>query len=132
MLCGTDGLPTSHQTVPRLLPAWHEVVVLFRTHFVTFLPENLSSYEKKASVNRSMPTKRTVHDVTTAYVAETATGVLRARNQSLPKISIGCGQIAPAYLRDRNPVKREKIPDKRQVRCTLGLGAMPNPNKDDY
>src|SRR2546425_11290728 len=23
MLCGTDGSPTSHQTVPRLLPAWH-------------------------------------------------------------------------------------------------------------
>jgi len=72
MLCGTDGSPTSHQTVPRLLPAWHEVGVLFQTHFVTFLPENLSSYEKKASVNRSMPMKRTVHDVTTAYVAETA------------------------------------------------------------
>ena len=67
-----------------------------------------------------MPTKRAVHDVTTAYVAEIATGVLRARNQSVPEISIGCGQITPEYLRDRNPVKREKIPDKRQVQRTRG------------
>src|SRR6266571_1556500 len=114
MLCGTDGSPTSHQTVPRLLPAWHEVGVLFRTHFVTFLPENLSSYEKKASVNRSMPMKRTVHDVTTAYVAETAAGVLRAGIKDCPEISTGCEQIAPEHLRDMNPVKHEKIPDKRQ------------------
>src|SRR3989442_5929637 len=77
------------------------------------MKENLSTHEEKAYVNRSMNMKRTVHDVTTAYVAETDAAVLRARNQSLPKISIGCGQIAPAYLRDRNPVKREKIPDKR-------------------
>src|SRR5713101_4326206 len=66
-----------------------------------------------------MPTKRAVHDVTTAYVAEIATGVLRARNQSVPEISIGCGQITPEYLRDRNPVKREKIPDKRQYLTTI-------------
>ena len=32
---------------------------------ITFLPENRSPQEKKASVNRSMPTKRTVQDVTT-------------------------------------------------------------------
>src|SRR5437867_7451618 len=102
MLCGTDGSPTSHQTVPRLLPAWHEVGVLFQTHFVTFLPENLSSYEKKASVNRSMPMKRTVHDVTTAYVAETAAGVLRAGIKDCPEISTGCEQIAPEHLRDMN------------------------------
>jgi len=31
------------------------------------------------------------------------------------EISTGCEQIAPEHLRDMNPVKHEKIPDKRHV-----------------
>jgi hypothetical protein len=50
-----------------------------------------------------------------AYMAETATGILRAGNQMLPVISTTYEQITPEYLRDMNPVKREKIPDKRQA-----------------
>ena len=84
------------------------------THNRTFLPENLSPHGAKASVNRSMLMKRTVHDVTTLYAAETANGVLGDGNQIYPEISISCGQIAPPYRRDRHPVKRENIPDKRQ------------------
>jgi hypothetical protein len=61
------GTHPFYQVVLRLLPTWQEVGALFRTHFVTFLPENLSPHEKKACVNRSMPAKRTVRNVTTAY-----------------------------------------------------------------
>jgi hypothetical protein len=42
----------------------------------TFLPENLSPHAKKAHRNRAMKAKMTTHDVTTAYVAETATSTL--------------------------------------------------------
>jgi hypothetical protein len=68
---------------------------------------------EKAYMHCSIPTTRTAHAVTTAYAAETPARVLWVRNQSLPEMSTGCGQIAPEYLGDRNPVRGEKISDKR-------------------
>jgi hypothetical protein len=62
---------------------------------MTFLPENLSLQEKKASVNRSILTKRTVHDVTTGYGAEI--GLNRPKNS------------------DKLSVRHDFYPDKRQV-----------------
>ena len=82
------------QRVPRRCAACpttpHEGTGLFQTHVVTFLPENLSPHGEKACMNRSMQTYRTVHDVTTAYVAETAAGVLRYGNQDYTEKSTGC------------------------------------------
>ena len=67
--------------------------MLFRTHCVTFLPENMSPHGEKAGVNRSMPTKRTVHDVTTAYAAETPAGAFRSVSKYCTEKSKGCVQI---------------------------------------
>jgi hypothetical protein len=76
-----------------------EATALFLTHFMTFLPQNLSLQEKKACVNRSILTQRTVHDVTTGYQAET--GLNRPKNS------------------DKLSVRHDFYPDKRQTgRCT--------------
>jgi len=62
-------------------------------HIVAFLPENLSPHGEKGSVNRSMPTERTVHDVTTAYAAETPARALRPVSKYGPEKSEGCARL---------------------------------------
>jgi hypothetical protein len=70
---------------------------------MTFLPENLSLQEKKACVNHSILTKRTVHNVTTGYGAET--GLNRPKNS------------------DKLSVRHDFYPDKRQEERRLRVGA---------
>ena len=89
------------------------------THHLTFLTENLSAHAKNVPERRSIHTTMLRHDVTTAYAAETSAVVLRACHQSLHEISTSCGPIAPESLGDRNPVRGDKIPDKRQTRCVF-------------
>ena len=55
---------------------------------VSFLDVSVRKYvvtRKKVHLNHSMNAKMTMSDVTTAYVAETAPGGLRAQNQDWTK-----------------------------------------------
>jgi hypothetical protein len=60
---------------------------------MTFLPENLSPHGEKACVNRSIHMHRTVHDVTTAYAAETPARALRPANKYGAEKSEACAHF---------------------------------------
>src|SRR5262245_30880272 len=56
-----------------------------------------------------------MHDVTTAYAAETSAEVFRACNQRLDAISTGCGPIAPESLGEGSGHFRAKIYSKPEA-----------------